>query len=99
MIIEIIFSFQPERRGIEVPRFVKGKGEIWDGTGEPPPPAESPLERRLLLGLVSARAAAVVSAGFRFVGDFCEVCISFSVAEWGGGEEAKFSRGRSYIML
>ena len=96
--IEIIFSFQPERRGIEVPRFVKGRGEIWDGTGEAPP-AESPLERRLLLGLVSAIAAAVVSAGFRFVGDFCSVCISLCVADWGGGEEAKFSRGRSYIML
>ena len=57
---------------------------MWDGTGEPP------LERRLLLGLVSAIAAAVVSAAFRFVGDFCSVCISCDVAEWGGGEEAKF---------
>lgn len=54
-----------------------------------------------MLGLVSANVAAVVSADLRFVGDFCSVCISRGVLELecGGGEEAKFSGDRSYIML
>ena len=81
---------------MEVPRFVRGRGEIWEGRAEgraEAPAPETPLESRLLLGLVSAIAAAVLavlSAAFTFVGDFCSVCISCDVAEWGGGEEAKF---------